>query len=163
MATDRRNCRVYPRTCGGTCFVRRGVMRVLGLSPHLRGNLYAPSGVSALLGSIPALAGEPGTQHRQTYGAMVYPRTCGGTCSGTRWDEAEAGLSPHLRGNPALPMRPRPTAGSIPALAGEPSKDRLSDSQIAVYPRTCGGTICASSMLVTPSGLSPHLRGNLIG
>ena len=52
---------VYPRVCGGTC---RGLSTegwVVGLSPRVRGNPKLKTSMGTRLGSIPACAGEPGT------------------------------------------------------------------------------------------------------
>ena len=52
--------RVYPRVCGGTTLNNDLVWTVAGLSPRVRGNLEEDAQDQALLGSIPACAGEPG-------------------------------------------------------------------------------------------------------
>ena len=58
--------------------------------------------------SIPACAGEPIWQRIRTALGEVYPRVCGGTCSGYRRRTSYMGLSPRVRGNPvhqnALPL-----------------------------------------------------------
>ncbi len=92
--------RVYPRVCGGTLGALVADELIEGLSPRVRGNHYSPSLNSSSFGSIPACAGEPGTQPRLRATRRVYPRVCGGTRSG--------GPSLHRSG------------GSIPACAGEP-------------------------------------------
>ena len=92
----------------------------------------------AVLGSIPACAGEPGTVAPCTRKPWVYPRVCGGDhhfTSGRRH-------------------------GSIPACAGEPDKAGYELMETPVYPRVCGGTVI-SAMHITPLiGLSPRVRGN---
>ena len=71
------------------------------------------------------------------------------------------GLSPHVRGN----LRPLGVfvgwKGSIPARAGEPVRRIAPYPARGVYPRTCGGTSYSSATPSTPTGLSPHVRGNL--
>ena len=54
----------------------------------------------------------------------------------------------------------RQTLRSIPACAGEPlnSTERIKLTQ--VYPRVCGGTICAPVLALAAMGLSPRVRGN---
>ena len=49
---------VYPRACGGTLEIELVDLRVVGLSPRLRGNVQNIFSPSFLQGSIPALAGE---------------------------------------------------------------------------------------------------------
>ena len=70
----------------------------------------------------------------------VYPRACGGTCSG-------------LVG--ALYRE-----GSIPAHAGEPPPEKPLRDFRGVYPRACGGTSFSWPAQASTSGLSPRMRGN---
>ena len=50
---------VYPRVCGGTGLELRRRPRTPGLSPRVRGNLFAVAAPLGGAGSIPACAGEP--------------------------------------------------------------------------------------------------------
>ena len=73
---------------------------------------------------------------------------------------APKGLSPRVRGNPALSPVGSGAYRSIPACAGEPSGLTPIPKPEQVYPRVCGGTqhqIPGQQMLV---GLSPRVRGN---
>ena len=70
------------------------------------------------------------------------------------------GLSPRLRGNAEIPMGSAPSAGSIPALAGERELWALEGVIVGVYPRACGGTYLGRPEQVPVEGLSPRLRGN---
>ena len=70
------------------------------------------------------------------------------------------GLSPHIRGNPALALAQGRARGSIPAHTGEPDKCRKKMGSGGVYPRTYGGTVSQSPIRRTIAGLSPHIRGN---
>ena len=59
--------------------------------------------------------------------------------------------------------RHSPRQRSIPARAGEPSPPGPARRSSGVYPRTCGGTALQSACRVASvTGLSPHVRGNLI-
>ena len=71
----------------------------------------------------------------------VYPRVCGGTTSWTFCHHPEIGLSPRVRGNPAIIRHPVVALGSIPACAGEPYVWDEKASERGVYPRVCGGTL----------------------
>ena len=51
--------RVYPRVCGGTSKYMNDTMELLGLSPRVRGNRFAPVSDEPGIRSIPACAGEP--------------------------------------------------------------------------------------------------------
>ena len=70
---------VYPRVCGGTASSPIAPAPVPGLSPRVRGNPPAASSASAVMGSIPACAGEPVGIAMPTSMMRVYPRVCGGT------------------------------------------------------------------------------------
>ena len=146
--------------CGGTrpSALPSPVSR--GLSPRVRGNLFFAVLPSAGVGSIPACAGEPLLHTAAIIQLRVYPRVCGGTNS-TWWAPfARYGLSPRVRGNPAIFTSSWPSRGSIPACAGEPrsTTDHLRNS--TVYPRVCGGTSCAAATGRPLWGLSPRVRGN---
>ena len=134
------NVAVYPRACGGTTSPARVRSMVRGLSPRLRGNhrLTACAGSGAR--SIPALAGEPKLYYTFTRSYGVYPRACGGTARRGFLVDADLGLSPRLRGNPAAARAELMGIRSIPALAGEPSVRIPRAVSSEVYPRACGGT-----------------------
>ena len=110
--------------------------------------------------SIPACAGEPVCAACSSRRLQVYPRVCGGTWRFWGVDDAEVGLSPRVRGNPA-PIDPTgPAPRSIPACAGEPAQSSLPSWWTAVYPRVCGGTQAHILALIFARGLSPRVRGN---
>ena len=125
--------KVYPRACGGTEHFGGPVPTLLGLSPRLRGNLDNQDAEVAILGSIPAPAGEPRQSGRRGCDTMVYPRACGGTKRSSSVPMRSWGLSPRLRGNPLRLPRRRTAGRSIPAPAGEPPSSRTSSSDTMVY------------------------------
>ena len=166
---------VYPRACGGTaCEVLPGSVRDAGLSPRLRGNRLRVFRDRPGRRSIPAPAGEPGTNGGVGGKTAVYPRACGGTRQARLLMLRLCGLSPRLRGNHVLKNAGVQVQRSIPAPAGEPccGSPRAcggtgrpgvrwgSGMLAAVYPRACGGTVWTSSPRCWSSGLSPRLRGN---
>ena len=71
---------VYPRVCGGTTSTTSSKAGRVGLSPRVRGNLYADYPNPEYERSIPACAGEPQRCRLAKPPIMVYPRVCGGTC-----------------------------------------------------------------------------------
>ena len=152
--------RVYPRVCGGTASLCDVTLRNGGLSPRVRGNREKMNYAFVLARSIPACAGEPRCSGARPTAWRVYPRVCGGTVSSSSRLWPNRGLSPRVRGNPGLPARTRPDAGSIPACAGEPSSPAASAAALTVYPRVCGGTPTTMSPTSGHSGLSPRVRGN---
>ena len=113
---------VYPRVCGGTRGYGRGGGFPDGLSPRVRGNQVPPGEVQPGRGSIPACAGEPATAAAMPFPSTVYPRVCGGTRPRLVLGAAYGGLSPRVRGN-LMQSGVRVGYGrSIPACAGEPSR-----------------------------------------
>ena len=151
---------VYPRVCGGTESLERDEGRILGLSPRVRGNHPALGLRDAMRRSIPACAGEPESWRRVGDRRRVYPRVCGGTTTGPRCGRSRHGLSPRVRGNPAIWAENRSGIGSIPACAGEPPCSSPSSRPCGVYPRVCGGTCARNAAGDAYEGLSPRVRGN---
>ena len=151
---------VYPRVCGGTGCDKDSHYTSGGLSPRVRGNQLARRESLAAPGSIPACAGEP--VHKVDFRAMypVYPRVCGGTSAVRRLEMSAPGLSPRVRGNPAVLGRHLCGVGSIPACAGEPYRAKDCSRHSMVYPRVCGGTQWDIRMQIFYYGLSPRVRGN---
>ena len=171
---------VYPRVCGGTLCKCWGNTSIVGLSPRVRGNRQHPRNRLAVLGSIPACAGEPSwhsqpriseTVYPRVCGEppnvlsfqrlqRVYPRVCGGTPSKGRQKNCPPGLSPRVRGNRLQPTSYHFCRGSIPACAGEPRATGGRRTVEPVYPRVCGGTDTGLPVLSRLAGLSPRVRGN---
>ena len=85
-------------------------------------------------------------------------------CGGTRRQSGPApgrrGLSPRVRGNLRRRRRQTRRRRSIPACAGEPSCGWDWGAIGSVYPRVCGGTGRAITILNEDEGLSPRVRGN---
>ena len=76
---------VYPRTYGGTKPNNLENRHDQGLSPHIRGNVYAVNLTPELIGSIPAHTGERYLKRSQSGVKWVYPRTYGGTVATIRF------------------------------------------------------------------------------
>ena len=95
-------------------------------------------------GSIPAYAGEPQRLWQTPEWQRVYPRVCGGTETDHRRQYCPPGLSPRMRGNPALSGAVWGRGWSIPAYAGEPAAAWCAFRRPEVYPRVCGGTATAA-------------------
>ena len=126
----------------------------------MRGNLRWPWRRAATDRSIPACAGEPDAASSGDDEGKVYPRVCGGTGSFYLLAFFCEGLSPRVRGNPAIRPADHAGAGSIPACAGEPPGTGSDSDPIRVYPRVCGGTSVGSAAELHIQGLSPRVRGN---
>ena len=153
---------VYPRVCGGTFNTGAGQNLIPGLSPRVRGNQaqYVPP--QREIRSIPACAGEPSSSFPKPPMSRVYPRVCGGTRTLNNHLRYEEGLSPRVRGNRQMSIRPRGPTRSIPACAGEPASWSGLSSIDRVYPRVCGGTSFNGTGPYRQRGLSPRVRGNRV-
>ena len=152
--------RVYPRVCGGTKSARRGRAGGKGLSPRVRGNRILRRIKGTRARSIPACAGEPGTDALPWEAKWVYPRVCGGTGESLLQGPGERGLSPRVRGNLKRWRKYPASIRSIPACAGEPHGVGRLAEPAGVYPRVCGGTRRRHGEQRTAPGLSPRVRGN---
>ena len=154
--------RAYPRSRGATVLASDSAMRARGLSPLARGNLRAPLGLGAVVGPIPARAGQPCKGCDYFGGTTAYPRSRGATRRSGGVTLRSMGLSPLARGNhgmsPALLLR----QGPIPARAGQPAWPTNCGQSCRAYPRSRGATASALSMSTSGSGLSPLARGNLV-
>ena len=138
----------------------RGHARGLrGLSPRVRGKLETAILDELGLRSIPACAGE--TPILPLIGGIVevYPRVCGGNVRMPNADLAKAGLSPRVRGKRSHLRMRWPSAGSIPACAGETSSPSYPMWRPKVYPRVCGGNVASDVKTLVDGGLSPRVRG----
>ncbi len=84
---------------GGTNIRSFFVQKLLGLSPHARGNPGTSYLDAVKAGSIPACAGEPIDDDGISRLSWVYPRMRGGTVWALIATILRVGLSPHARGN----------------------------------------------------------------
>ena len=135
--------RVYPRGCGATSSMDLTKVLACGLSPRVRGNRTRAPCEPPRMRSIPAGAGEPSFEFRLCFAVGVYPRGCGGTFGGGNLGNTIKGLSPRVRGNPWQGTDAHIRSWSIPAGAGEPQPEAVSQLSRGVYPRVCGATRAA--------------------
>ena len=150
---------VYPRVGGGNR--RRGAAAAAawGLSPRGRGKPRRPGRPRQRLRSIPAWAGE--TEFRAGWRKMdaVYPRVGGGNIRFLSAAAREGGLSPRGRGKHGSRVEPSEETRSIPAWAGETSRQLRQIGSARVYPRVGGGNLSCPPRRVGYGGLSPRGRG----
>ena len=146
----------------------------------MRGNPQHLATVNDVARSIPAHAGQPSSCGDARILPSVYPRACGATRAFVIAVHARAGLSPRMRGNPALSAIGSLPCRSIPAHAGQPRVIRYWKPPLqvypracgatsflgfpyypcSVYPRACGATLSALRFIYSLRGLSPRMRGN---
>ncbi len=135
----------YPRSRGATSRSCDRLEFGEGLSPLARGNLEDPDRMRAVVGPIPARAGQPSCQPSASAATRAYPRSRGATTYPAFQQDANEGLSPLARGNPrACRWRWRPQ-GPIPARAGQPSRRTRHGPSRRAYPRSRGATTSVST------------------
>ena len=134
----------------------------VGLSPRGWGNLRYVEAQHVHVRSIPAWAGEPLVREDVYEASTVYPRVGGGTRRLLFVRSFSSGLSPRGRGNPPDMVMNLILIRSIPAWAGEPSRQERTGVSVGVYPRVGGGTCNVGCPQIIDCGLSPRGRGNRI-
>ena len=150
---------VYPRVYGESSTTRWGACRYRGLSPRVRG-IPAPSpSRNRTTGSIPACTGNPPSRPRLPPDHGVYPRVYGESMYMYREIYQTQGLSPRVRGIPAVDAHPPRSERSIPACTGNPAPQSVSCADNRVYPRVYGESRSTSIPPSTSDGLSPRVRG----
>ena len=117
----------YPRVCGGANEYTMDDLVSVGLSPRMRGSHLIHAGKTFAEGPIPAYAGEPKQQICAGQFLWAYPRVCGGAWHGNNWSAPTHGLSPRMRGSRYGGVGHRNCAGPIPAYAGEPLPDVITN------------------------------------
>ena len=151
---------VYPRARGGADAPERAAPRNQGLSPRTRGSPLDAWVLLPKLGSIPAHAGEPGTQELVARLGRVYPRARGGAVGDLLTRARLGGLSPRTRGSHARAPARLSFSRSIPAHAGEPPRCSSGPTMSWVYPRARGGAMVGVTTCTPVGGLSPRTRGS---
>ncbi len=131
-----------------------------GPSPCVRGSRARSAVKWAMLGSIPACAGEPARPPHRAGPARVHPRVCGGARATTVRAVVVDGPSPRVRGSHRRARRRALDARSIPACAGEPYYIRPRFALYTVHPRVCGGAVDTYNGCFPGYGPSPRVRGS---
>ncbi len=152
--------RDYPRGCGDTAFRFMAFRQAEGLSPRVRGHLYAIVFVDSQHGTIPAGAGTPRHHRAAASRLRDYPRGCGDTKTTRRMAHLLLGLSPRVRGHLKELHDFFTIRGTIPAGAGTPAQRRSGRSDQEDYPRGCGDTKGQLENAHPIGGLSPRVRGH---
>ena len=152
-------CRVHPRGCGESAPSARASPATNGPSPRVRGIQAAHVAPHAVLGSIPAGAGNPWLGFRAASRLRVHPRGCGESPSRARRALTGPGPSPRVRGIHDRRRRVRVQVGSIPAGAGNPACARPCLRSRRVHPRGCGESLVQLCQAYRQAGPSPRVRG----
>ena len=141
---------------------RSTVVCDVGSSPRLRGTRPFVDGDAVGVGIIPALAGNTLPSQPPVRLNRDHPRACGEHGTMSIRAAARQGSSPRLRGTPTPPRPCAPTAGIIPALAGNTVPYGTPDSSARDHPRACGEHCHRPDTLGMLPGSSPRLRGTPI-
>ncbi len=113
---------VHPRSRGAAGISSRIALARQGPSPLSRGSQpMAPTWLDST-GSIPALAGQPPSAPCRGWMPTVHPRSRGAARPRSALIGRAMGPSPLSRGSPQAVTRTGRCVGSIPALAGQPSR-----------------------------------------
>ena len=134
-------------------------MGLPGSSPRVRGKRCPIAWRSLLGGLIPARAGKTrGRRHcGETWSA--HPRACGENLLDENWDLIQRGSSPRVRGKLATGAYTAAQWRLIPARAGKTQGLRGLSEHRTAHPRACGENWAPTSIVVSPTGSSPRVRG----
>src|SRR5690606_29426556 len=91
----------------------------------------------------------------------VDPRVCGGNAARPGRSPGRDGRSPRMRGKRAPDGDGPMATGSIPAYAGETSRNTRIRRRLRVDPRVCGGNLVERVAESVKDGRSPRMRGKL--
>ena len=129
---------VYPREYGAAEAMDISGIPQAGLSPRVRGSLFACVVEVEDERSIPASTGQPPYPVRGERSNRVYPREYGAAHYPYSSPTQTRGLSPRVRGSPHAPRVRFPVWRSIPASTGQPCGYNDVGLVKRVYPREYG-------------------------
>ena len=156
---DVRPCGDHPRICGEHVPTQKAMDLGLGSSPHMRGTPGPHGWARALVGIIPAYAGNTSPVLRRCFWPRDHPRICGEHYMRSSSASSVGGSSPHMRGTLIRPLPDLILFGIIPAYAGNTSRTRNVTRSDGDHPRICGEHVGAFVHDVRRGGSSPHMRG----
>ncbi len=151
---------VHPRSRGAALPEDACLTAAWGPSPLSRGSQLGEVAAGFLLGSIPALAGQPSRAPRSADQCRVHPRSRGAAAVGRAQAQGVQGPSPLSRGSHVDGQRQQTGVGSIPALAGQPAWRTIRGRHGRVHPRSRGAATPARAKRVARQGPSPLSRGS---
>ena len=151
----------HPRTCGEHLPTASVFHPLTGSSPHMRGTPETSSEAIAVVGIIPAHAGNTNELVNFLGIDKDHPRTCGEHISFFVVSGKVLGSSPHMRGTPKRWPLTGIGDGIIPAHAGNTCLKSLRRLATGDHPRTCGEHAALNVEALAAAGSSPHMRGTL--
>jgi len=160
---DAAECRVDPRVRGGSASDADRPPRTVGRSPRARGKRAGEGESDRMNRSIPACAGEAsascGIAWSRRGATRVDPRVRGGSPPAHAAQQPRGGRSPRARGKRPGRIGFGYDRRSIPACAGEATRQPRRTRPLRVDPRVRGGSSSSSTTAEPSSGRSPRARG----
>ena len=151
---------VHPRSRGAAVAGATPLSALQGPSPLTRGSLEVKAQNVALMGSIPAHAGQPKGPACAAIPCRVHPRSRGAAFRASIATPDVSGPSPLTRGSPPHKAVAHCPPGSIPAHAGQPWTPDGRSLGRWVHPRSRGAAREARLHAVCGQGPSPLTRGS---
>ena len=128
----------HPRVCGEHCPCQeRGCIRS-GSSPRMRGTHAHNACTAGNDGIIPAYAGNTCWHGAYLQSSWDHPRVCGEHALMKLSSQLRMGSSPRMRGTLIQPVLRPPSAGIIPAYAGNTEPCPRKKPTYRDHPRVCG-------------------------
>ena len=140
----------------------KGLLRVLGSSPRMRGAHSADCWHAWPYGIIPADAGSTARKIVVCVPVADHPRGCGEHNAVTYKQNSAQGSSPRMRGAHLEQLHLAASGRIIPADAGSTGGHRLYTLCKRDHPRGCGEHLYSCSVWSNKSGSSPRMRGALV-
>ncbi len=153
--------RVDPRVRGAATIDQSTASPDQGRSPRARGSQGVRHRAAWAWGSIPACAGQPSFPCYWSWPRQVDPRVRGAAHWSAALRLACGGRSPRARGSLFSRLLHMPTAGSIPACAGQPLNSLPFFLPSWVDPRVRGAARGLHAASGSRQGRSPRARGSL--
>ena len=150
---------VHPRVCGELGIVKMPRCSNTGSSPRVRGTRVCAVDVQDGWRFIPACAGNSRSTTAVLVPRTVHPRVCGELRRDAHSRREVAGSSPRVRGTRFGLAVACPRGRFIPACAGNSCSPAATNRRCSVHPRVCGELPSRTSVIETPNGSSPRVRG----
>ncbi len=153
--------RDHPRVCGEHLLHELDGLRAGGSSPRVRGTPRRATRLEFPSGIIPACAGNTQRVGSRPFHSRDHPRVCGEHTVSLLAVTVPSGSSPRVRGTHLLRFAFAPTAGIIPACAGNTPPLFPPVPLSWDHPRVCGEHSKAALLRSATLGSSPRVRGTL--
>ncbi len=150
---------VHPRACGEQNCSTIFDTSPSGSSPRMRGTESRQQRIEVNRRFIPAHAGNSPNGNAAYTHLSVHPRACGEQLPNLSRALPVSGSSPRMRGTDRHVPARRCVVRFIPAHAGNRERASVRHTMHAVHPRACGEQARRKSLILSPHGSSPRMRG----